>query len=416
MNGPERTVLARRSPSKADRPLVLHVKLPGGAGPSGGAPSAPPARLSSPYGDGTRDASRGGGCGVEKDVSLIASSVGLVPREARRHRSALPQRLSLRLRSPGTFELVRVSQQPAAFHPSVGDERRWRQQGSGYVGRGGRRRRWSGVRSNNGCTEPAGRRAHARSRPARSRSGAANGWPEARAALAERGNGARRPAVAYRGPVGGGRKLGAIRRLSHLRLAAVAPWPLSRCPERGPSIPARAAWCAVPGLLAGYALAIVGATIGDALSGSATGPVTTLLSEMGLWAGMLGTVIFVSRRYGSASLRRDFGLEIRGTDVLWGFAAVAAALIVSEIVVVVFAGTKFAGSNDQIISQQKGHEAGLVILTLIVELGAPFFEELFFRGFLRTALQERFGAGGAVWLQAAFLRFCTRRRIENRGW
>jgi membrane protease YdiL (CAAX protease family) len=173
----------------------------------------------------------------------------------------------------------------------------------------------------------------------------------------------------------------------------------------GPSIPARAAWCAVPGLLAGYALAIVGATIGDALSGSATGPVTTLFSEMGLWTGMLGTVIFVSRRYGSASLRRDFGLEIRGPDVLWGFAAVAAALIVSEIVVVVFAGTKFAGSNDQIISQQKGHEAGLIILTLIVELGAPFFEELFFRGFLRTALQDRFGAGGAVWLQAGFFGF-----------
>jgi hypothetical protein len=161
----------------------------------------------------------------------------------------------------------------------------------------------------------------------------------------------------------------------------------------------------VPGILAGYALAIVGATIGDALSGSATGPVATLLSEMGLWTGMLGTVIFVSRRYGSASLRRDFGLEIRGTDVLWGLAAVAAALIVSEIVVIAFAGTKFAGSNDQIISQQKGHEAGLVILTLIVELGAPFFEELFFRGFLRTALQERFGAGGAVWLQAVFFGF-----------
>jgi len=161
----------------------------------------------------------------------------------------------------------------------------------------------------------------------------------------------------------------------------------------------------VPGILAGYALAVVGATIGDALSGSATGPVTTLLSEMGLWAGMLGTVIFVSRRYGSASLSRDFGLGIRRADVLWGFAAVAAALIVTQIVVFVFAGTQFAGTNDQIITQQKGHEVGLVILTLIVELGAPFFEELFFRGFLRTALQAKFGPGGAVWLQAAFFGF-----------
>jgi membrane protease YdiL (CAAX protease family) len=176
-------------------------------------------------------------------------------------------------------------------------------------------------------------------------------------------------------------------------------------PSNGPFIPARAAWWGVPGILAGYALAIVGASIGDVLSGSATGPVTTLLSEMGLWAGMLGTVIFVSRRYGSASLRRDFGLGIRGPDVLWGFVAVVAALIVSEIVVLAFTGTKFSGTNDQIITQQKGHDAGLVILTLIVELGAPFFEELFFRGFLRTALQERFGATGAVWLQAVFFGF-----------
>jgi membrane protease YdiL (CAAX protease family) len=172
-----------------------------------------------------------------------------------------------------------------------------------------------------------------------------------------------------------------------------------------PSIPAQAAWWGVPGILAGYALAVVGATIGEALSGSATGPVTTLFSEMGLWAGMLGTVIFVSRRYGSASLSRDFGLGIRRTDILWGFAAVAAALIVTQVVVFAFAGTKFAGTNDQIITQQKGHEVGLVILTVIVELGAPFFEELFFRGFLRTALQAKFGPGGAVWLQAAFFGF-----------
>jgi membrane protease YdiL (CAAX protease family) len=172
-----------------------------------------------------------------------------------------------------------------------------------------------------------------------------------------------------------------------------------------PLIPAQAAWWGVPGILAGYALAVVGATIGDSLSGSATGPVTTLLSEMGLWAGMLGTVIFVSRRYGSASLRRDFGLGIRKSDILWGLAAVAAALIVTQVVVAIFSGTRFAGTNDQIITQQKGHDAGLVILTLVVELGAPFFEELFFRGFLRTALQARFGPGGAVWLQAVFFGF-----------
>ncbi len=303
---------------------------------------------------------------------------------------------------------MRVSQQPAAFHPSVGDERRWRQQGSGYVGRvvvegaGAEYVQTMAAQSppERGPTPVPGQPGPTPEAPSGGQrpellwpSGATGRddppWPtEAPWAAADSS-----------APSGGFPTYGSLGSLpSH-------PGRSHDVPSAGPSIPARAAWCAVPGLLAGYAMAIVGATIGDALSGSATGPVTTLLSEMGLWTGMLGTVIFVSRRYGSSSLRRDFGLEIRGTDLFWGFAAVAAALIVSEIVVVVFAGTKFAGSNDQIISQQKGHEAGLVILTLIVELGAPFFEELFFRGFLRTALQERFGAGGAVWLQAGFFGF-----------
>ena len=35
--GPDRAVLALRSRSKVERPGVFHVKLPGGAGPSGGA-------------------------------------------------------------------------------------------------------------------------------------------------------------------------------------------------------------------------------------------------------------------------------------------------------------------------------------------------------------------------------------------
>jgi len=302
---------------------------------------------------------------------------------------------------------VRVSQQPAAFHPSVGDERRWRQQGSGYVGRV--------------VVEGAGaeyvQTMAAQSPPERGPTpvpGQPGPTPEAP-------SGGQRPELLW--------PSGATGR-DDPPWPTEAPWAAadsSRHPEAFP-LTARSARCRrtlaaltmsrAPALHPGAGGVVCCARPVGRLRDGDRGcdyrgrpfgqrdwSVTTLLSEMGLWTGMLGTVIFVSRRYGSSSLRRDFGLEIRGTDLFWGFAAVAAALIVSEIVVVVFAGTKFAGSNDQIISQQKGHEAGLVILTLIVELGAPFFEELFFRGFLRTALQERFGAGGAVWLQAGFFGF-----------
>jgi membrane protease YdiL (CAAX protease family) len=158
----------------------------------------------------------------------------------------------------------------------------------------------------------------------------------------------------------------------------------------------------VPGAVAGIILAGVGASIGYSLTHSKTSAASDLLGEAGLWAAMLGTAIFVSRRYGSGSLAHDYGLAIKAKDLLWGLVALVCALVVVQGVLGVFAGTKFAGSNDEIITQQKGHELGLVVVALVVAVGAPFFEELFFRGFLRTTLRRRFGAHGSVWVQAAF--------------
>ena len=148
-------------------------------------------------------------------------------------------------------------------------------------------------------------------------------------------------------------------------------------------------------------LAGVGSAIGEALTGSTNSATTDLLGEAGLWVGMLATALFVSRRYGQGSLRRDYGLTAKGRDLLWGVLAAAVALTVAEIVVLVFAHTRFAGSNDQVLTQQQGHEVGLVVVSLIVALGAPFFEELFFRGLLRTTLKSRLGAHGAIVAQAA---------------
>jgi membrane protease YdiL (CAAX protease family) len=171
---------------------------------------------------------------------------------------------------------------------------------------------------------------------------------------------------------------------------------------RDRQIPARAALVAVPGALGGIVLAGVGAAIGEGITGSSTSGVSDLLGEAGLWVAMLATVVFVSYRFGTASLPRDYGLAIKAKDPLWGVCAAIMAFVAAGLVLEIFSGTKFSGSNDQIITQQKGHEAGIVLVTLIVALGAPFFEELFFRGYLRTALQARFGRHGAVWLQAVF--------------
>ena len=144
----------------------------------------------------------------------------------------------------------------------------------------------------------------------------------------------------------------------------------------GPPFPAGVAWWAVPGAVVGLILAGLGASIGYGLTNSKTSAASDLLGEAGLWVAMLGTAVFVSRRYGSGSLARDYRLAFKPEDVLWGVVALAGALIVVQGVLGVFSGTKFAGSNDEIITQQKGHELGLVVVALLVALGAPFFEAL----------------------------------------
>lgn len=174
----------------------------------------------------------------------------------------------------------------------------------------------------------------------------------------------------------------------------------------GGRIPARAVWWGVLGIAAGevvgsmLALLLVAAT---GLKVTSAGP--ELVGELGLWSGMLGAVVFVGRRYGSGSLRRDFTFAFRWIDLAYGLGAAVAGLAIAQIVAVAFAGSRLAGSNTQILSGQQGNTVGIVLVTLIAAVGAPFFEELFFRGLLRTALAARFGRHGAVWGQAVLFGF-----------
>jgi len=148
--------------------------------------------------------------------------------------------------------------------------------------------------------------------------------------------------------------------------------------------------------------------VGQALSGEPQAALaqhpaalSDLLSEAGLWVAMAGTAVFVSRRYGSANMRQDYGLSGRPVDLLWGLVTLGAGLAASYAVLAAFAHTSFQGTNTQILTQQKGDQTGFVVVSLVVSLGAPLFEEVFFRGYLLCALRARFGGHGAVWLQAA---------------
>ena len=127
------------------------------------------------------------------------------------------------------------------------------------------------------------------------------------------------------------------------------------------------------------------------------------VSELGLWAGLVGTVVLASKRKGTGRLDEDFGFAGRWTDV--GLGVVAGFL--SQVVLlpaVAFALRPFVGEPDvsgpakELFDKASGISSAVLVLFVVV--GAPVVEELFFRGLLLRALERRVGTAGAVVLSS----------------
>ena len=178
----------------------------------------------------------------------------------------------------------------------------------------------------------------------------------------------------------------------------VVPYPAPKAADRR-RIPTRAAWWGLAGVGVGFALGgILEAFALVAFPGSDAAQI--LAGVAGLWTGLGGTCVFVSRKYGTGRLTDDFGLGVRPSDIWAGLLAALACFFVVGVVGNAFTGTRFHGSNTKIITAQQGNTVGVAIVTVVVAIGAPFFEELFFRGFLRQALSTRIGMA-AIPAQAA---------------
>jgi uncharacterized protein len=149
--------------------------------------------------------------------------------------------------------------------------------------------------------------------------------------------------------------------------------------------------------IAGY---VVGVVIGGAVAvlmhalGEPGGPAALLgASEVGLWLGFLGACVLISRRRGSGSLRNDFGLRVRPIDFAFGFAGAIAARMMSAFAILPIsflfqhANTPEKGVFDDLLHNW----VGWLVLSLVICVGAPFVEELFFRGLVQTRLIGRWG-------------------------
>lgn len=141
----------------------------------------------------------------------------------------------------------------------------------------------------------------------------------------------------------------------------------------------------------GLAFAIVAAlSAGDYPGGKA---IALLLSELGLWSGLVGACIVVSRRRGTGSLVRDFGWRMRRIDIGLGLAGSLAGRMVSGIVVSpVPAPFRHVHAPDRSVIDRVAHGPGSwAIIVIVVCVGAPLVEELFFRGLMQSRLVEVIG-------------------------
>ncbi len=170
-----------------------------------------------------------------------------------------------------------------------------------------------------------------------------------------------------------------------------------------------AAWTwllfAALGFLAGQILAVVAISVAAGVSGNLHDlNAITQLSEpptwyivstlLGLWAGFFGAAWLSSWAQGTRSLVRDLGLRFRWIDVLGIPIGVGGQFLVALIYVPIAShvhnfNQRFSAPSQRLVGGS--HGVDYVIIAIFTVVGAPFFEELFFRGVLLRALARLFG-------------------------
>jgi membrane protease YdiL (CAAX protease family) len=142
----------------------------------------------------------------------------------------------------------------------------------------------------------------------------------------------------------------------------------------------------------------------------ARNPWYMLASQAVLWAGFVGAALFASWRNGTRSLARDFGLSWpRWRDLSSGAAGGLVGRLPSTLVLIliVLAGNGFNAPNAagrQINGTTPEGTTGWVVMGLLLVVGAPIVEELFFRGLIQGAFTRRLGPTPAIFVTA--LIFC----------
>lgn len=142
------------------------------------------------------------------------------------------------------------------------------------------------------------------------------------------------------------------------------------------------------------------------------------LLQLPLWAVLIAGPVYVAKRK-RLSLRDDFGLWFKAIDAPIGLViGIACQLVlVPAIYWVLFRliGEQDVSQAARALTDRADDIWGIIALFVIVGIGAPIAEELFYRGLSQHAIAKRFGARLAVLLGAAFFGFSHLQPLQFLG-
>jgi membrane protease YdiL (CAAX protease family) len=172
--------------------------------------------------------------------------------------------------------------------------------------------------------------------------------------------------------------------------------------DRRVQLPFRAIWWALGGIVAGELFGALLAYLAD-LASDDRFVAELIASQLGLWAGFAGAITGVSRRYGTGRLLPDFGVRMRPGDQWVGLGAsvlmrLAGMLALLPLVLVFSHYFDHAPRSGGPFDGSDGDTGAVITVAVIAAIGAPFIEEILFRGVVMGALR-RFGRWRAIVLQ-----------------
>lgn len=152
------------------------------------------------------------------------------------------------------------------------------------------------------------------------------------------------------------------------------------------------------GFLAAYLLSGVTGSLWLASVGAADRSFGLAVATIaGLWVGFVGASVLAARRKGSGSLVGDFGFRLEKRDVPLGIAAgLVSQFVLIPLIYLPFGDrVKDLGRDNEALVDST-HGIALLVLALLLAVGAPLVEELFFRGLLQRALVRRLGPAPGI--------------------